>query len=228
MLNKIKMFVFSVFAVLATNMSYAATDEVLVDVDMEDVSAAAVANYDIVGSVFQQITDLEQEKVLMQLEKERAQLDLDLDRLAAEKIKLHMEIDALSGRADVQQQELETQMAKLEAEAARLEREKEKLETKDEKPTMSSKSSSGSVASQAIEEEKKDNPISKKYKLVNVIGAGSQLQATVADLATGQNKRISAGRVLDGYVVKSISLDEGVVLVKGSDTQTLNVKNSSK
>ena len=213
---------FSVFAVLATSVSYAATDEVLVDVDMEDVSAEAVANYDISGSVFQQITDLEQEKVLMQLEKERAQLDLDLDRLAAEKIKLHMEIDALSGRADVQQQELETQMAKLEAEAVRLENE----EAEEEKPAASSKSSSGSSSSSFVEEEKKDNPISKKYKLVNVIGAGSQLQATVADLTTGQNKRISAGRVLDGYVVKS--LDEGVVLVKGADTQTLNVNNSSK
>ena len=228
MLNKIKMFMFSVFAVLATSVSYAATDEVLVDVDMEDVSAEAVANYDISGSVFQQITDLEQEKVLMQLEKERAQLDLDLDRLAAEKIKLHMEIDALSGRADVQQQELETQMAKLEAEAVRLEKEREKLEAEEEKPTTSSKSSSGASSSSFVEEEKKDNPISKKYKLVNVIGAGSQLQATVADLTTGQNKRISAGRVLDGYVVKSISLDEGVVLVKGADKQTLNVNNSSK
>ena len=213
----------------ATTASYSATEEILVDdVDMEEVSADAVANYDVSGSVFQQITDLEQEKVLMQLEKERAQLDLDLDRLAAEKIKLHMEIDALSGRADVQQQELETQMAKLEAEAVRLEKEREKLEAEDEKPTASSKSSSGSSSSLFAEEEKKDNPISKKYKLVNVIGAGSQLQATIADLATGQNKRISAGRVLDGYVVKSISLDEGVVLVKGSDTQTLNVNNNSK
>ena len=230
MLNKIKMLIvcLSVGGMFATGVSYAATDELLVDVDMEDVSATAVANYDINGSVFQQITDLEQEKVLMQLEKERAQLDLDLDRLAAEKIKLHMEIDALSGRADVQQQELETQMAKLEAEAARLEKEKEKLESQEEEKTSSVKSSSSSVASSSSKEEKEENPISKKYKLVNVIGAGSQLQATIADLTTGQNKRISAGRVLDGYVVKSISLDEGVVLVKGSDTQRLNVSNNSK
>jgi len=228
MLNKIKMFMVCVLVggMFATTASYSATEEILVDdVDMEEVSADAVANYDVSGSVFQQITDLEQEKVLMQLEKERAQLDLDLDRLAAEKIKLHMEIDALSGRADVQQQELETQMAKLEAEAARLEQEKEKLSKEEEKPSASSKSSSSSVSSK---EDKEENPISKKYKLVNVIGAGSQLQATIADLATGQNKRISAGRVLDGYIVKSISLDEGVVLVKGSDTQTLNVNNNAK
>ena len=229
MLNKIKMLIMCVFigGMFATGVS-AATDELLVEVDMEDVSAEAVANYDVNGSLFQQITDLEQEKVLMQLEKERAQLDLDLDRLAAEKIKLHMEIDALSGRADVQQQELEAQVAKLEAETARLEKEKEKLEAEDEKPSSAKSSSSSSVASSSSKEEKEENPISKKYKLVNVIGAGSQLQATIADLTTGQNKRISAGRVLDGYVVKSISLDEGVVLVKGSDTQRLNVNSNSK
>ena len=81
----------------ALSNTYAAVDVVeTVDVDMEEVSADAVANYDVTGSLFQQITDLEQEKVLMQLEKERAQLDLELDRLAAEKIKLHMEIDTLS------------------------------------------------------------------------------------------------------------------------------------
>ena len=217
MLNKIKKIVLCVFVggFVAANMSYAA-DELQVEVDMEDVSANAVANYDVNGSVFQQITDLEQEKVLMQLEKERAQLDLDLDRLAAEKIKLHMEIDALSGRAETQQQEIETQMAKLEAEAARLEREKEELQS------IPVARAATSLANTSREEES----MSKKYKLINVIGAGSQLQATVADLATGQNKRISVGRVLDGYVVKSISLDEGVVLVKGGETQTLNVNNA--
>ena len=222
MLNKMKKVIFCAFVcgLVATGVSYAAEDELLVDIDMEAVSADAVANYDVDSSVFKQITDLEQEKVLMQLEKERAQLDLDLDRLAAEKIKLHMEIDALSGRAEAQQQELETQMAKLEAESARLAREKEALESE---PVSKAVQSASVSASQKTEEE---NPITKKYKLINVIGAGSQLQATLADLATGQNKRISVGKVLDGYVVKSISLDEGVVLVRGKDTQTLNVTNS--
>ena len=47
------------------------------DTDMEQVSADAVSDYQVNGSLFQQITDLEQEKVLMQLEKERAQLYLE-------------------------------------------------------------------------------------------------------------------------------------------------------
>ena len=89
-------------------------EEEVEEIDIEQVSADAVSAYDPDGSLFQQITSLEQEKVLMQLEKERAQLDLELDRLAAEKIKLHMEIDTLSGRAEQQQQEIETQKARLE------------------------------------------------------------------------------------------------------------------
>lgn len=223
MLNKIKKLMVCLvvcgFAVMGA--SYA-DDEVILDVDMESVSADAVAAYDVNSSVFKQITDLEQEKVLMQLEKERAQLDLDLDRLAAEKIKLHMEIDALSGRAEAQQQELETEMARLEAESARLAREKEELENKaaaKDTPAVSSTSVSQQKAAP-------EGSLSEKYKLLNVVGAGSQLQATVADLTTGQNKRVSVGKALDGFVVKSISLDEGVVLVKGGETQTLNVMNS--
>ena len=218
------MLIVLVCGVMATGVSFA-EDELMVDVDMEDVSAEAVANYDVNGSVFKQITDLEQEKVLMQLEKEKAQLDLDLDRLAAEKIKLHMEIDALSGRAETQQQEIEVQMAKLEAEAAKLEQEKAELAEKAGAKETSSKSKSVS-SSVAVVNEEEESPISKKYKLINVIGAGSQLQATVTDLVTGQNKRISVGKSLDGFVVKSISLDEGVVLVKGGEKQVLNVVNT--
>ena len=224
MLTKIKkMLIVLVCGVMATGTSFA-EEELTVDVDMEDVSADAVANYDVNGSVFKQITDLEQEKVLMQLEKEKAQLDLDLDRLAAETIKLHMEIDALSGRAETQQQEIEVQMTKLEAEAAKLEQEKAELAEKAEAKETSSKTKPASGTYSVKDDE--ENPISKKYKLVNVIGAGSQLQATVTDLVTGQSKRISVGKSLDGFVVKSISLDEGVVLVKGSEKQVLNVVNT--
>ena len=190
------------------------------DTDMEQVSADAVSDYQVNGSLFQQITDLEQEKVLMQLEKERAQLDLELDRLAAEKIKLHMEIDTLSGRAEQQQQELDAAKAKLEAETAKLEREKQALENGNSAPRVASKSASAS-------DDSSDIKIDEKYKLVNVFGVGNQLQATVADLKTGQNKKVSVGRSLDGFTVKSISLDDGIVFVSPSGTiQALNVTNA--
>ena len=188
---------------------------------MEQMSADAVAGYQPDGSLFQQITSLEQEKVLMQLEKERAQLDLELDRLAAEKIKLHMEIDTLSGRAEQQQQEIETQKAKLEAEAIRLEREKESLmrEVAEEKSyTRPSVDTPTNISTSEMPD------IAKSYRLVNVIGAGSQLHATVENLSTKQTKRVSVGKKLDDFSIKSISLEDGVVFVaKDGSTQTLNV-----
>lgn len=195
------------------------SDDASDDAAMELQSADAVANYDVDGSLFQQITDLEQEKVLMQLEKERAQLDLELDRLAAEKIKLHMEIDTLSGRAEQQQQELENAKAKLEAETAKLEKQKAALENEDEQPVVKS------TRTASTDDEKTEvKKVTELFKLVNIFGAGNQLQATVADLTTGQNKKISVGRSIDGYTVKSISLDDGIMFVDpDGNTQTLNV-----
>ena len=212
-----KKFVF-LFAATAFCLCAAARAEDFGDYDQEQASADAVAEYQVLGSLFQQITDLEQEKVLMQLEKERAQLDLELDRLAAEKIKLHMEIDTLSGRAEAQQQELETEKAKLEAEAARLLREKERLESEAQNPTPAR---TASVSASASDDGATD--LSENYRLINVIGAGSQLQATVQDLKTGQSKRLGVGRTLDGYTVKSISLDDGIVFSKDGETQNLNI-----
>lgn len=199
--------------------------ETVIDEEMENVSADAVSAYEAEGSLFDQITNLEQEKVLMQLEKERAQLDLELDRLAAEKIKLHMEIDTLSGRAEQQQQELENEKARLEAEAAKLEREKEALEAQAEEAAATQKTY---VVKNSENEEKEETiNFNSNYKLVNVFGSGSQLQATIKDLTSGQNKRISVGKIVDGYTVKSISLYDGVVFEKDGNTQTLNVVSSA-
>ena len=238
MRNKIKFIsgvLFSVFMFMPmyvfaadAETDVAASDDVDIAAQMEAVSADAVAAYNPAGSVFQQITDLEQEKVLMELEKERAQLDLELDRLAAEKIKLHMEIDELSGRAEQQQQELENAQAKLETEAARLEREKEEIEAQTEElearratyTAVTSASATTEAAAPAVN-------FDDQYRLVNVIGAGSQLQATIENLSTGQNKTISVGKVVDGYTVQSISLDDGVVFSNGADVQALNVSKSN-
>ncbi|MDW3024434.1 MAG: hypothetical protein R8N50_01980 [Alphaproteobacteria bacterium] len=219
MQNK-KMFLLGLVFCGAISNAFAAMDIIEeIDVNMEEVSANAVAGYDVTGSLFQQITNLEQEKVLMELEKERAQLDLELDRLAAEKIKLHMEIDTLSGRAEQQQQEIETQKAKLEAEAARIEREKENWLA-----DMEAKNTSAARTAQTVTKQKPVVNIADDYRLVNVSGAGGQLQATVEDLKTGQSKRVRVGKVLGGLKVKSISLYDGIVLVDKKGTmQTLNI-----
>lgn len=242
MQNKNKLFgvLFVVFAFLAVPNAWALDEEVLTDesvvewtdsddASVDNLSATAVAAYDVDGSVFQQITMMEQEKVLMELEKERAQLDLDLDRLAAEKIKLQMEMDTLSGRAEQEQQILQNEKSRLEAEAAKIEQEKRALEaaaeagdysdTKVAKDTQKKKTSSKKPAK--VESDEED--IASLYKLVNVMGAGNQLQATLSDLETGQTKRVSVGKVISGFTVKSISLEDGVVFSKDGETQNLNI-----
>ncbi len=228
MRNKLNLFFMILVASTVMPIGLRAAAIVEEVVEETDVSADAVAAYNAEGSLFQQITDLEQEKILMQLEKERAQLDLDLDRLAAEKIKLHMEIDTLSGRAEQQKQELDAAKAQLEAQTARLEREMQAFEEKLESSTKSAGSYSSSSVTASEEDEEPAIDFSKNYKLVNVFGAGNQLQATIADLATGQNKRLSVGRTLAGYTIKSISLDDGVVLVSpDGDTQMLNISSGN-
>ena len=238
MQNKIKFFGV-LFGVLAFSvmpvMSYATEEEFIEEIDENSndiVSAESVADYDVDGSVFQKITSLEQEKVLMELEKERAQLDLDLDRLAAEKIKLQMEMDTLSGRAEQEQQILQNEKAKLEAEAARIEAEKRALIAAAEAPVAPVQQSYSAPAKKAaapkkkvVQEEPDDEQedIATLYKLVNVMGAGNQLQATLSDLETGQTKRVTVGKVINGFTVKSISLDDGVVFSKDGYTQNLNI-----
>jgi len=238
MQNKNKLFglLFAVFAVCVMPMqSFAADDDEFWDEEEYEVSdseqsaagAMAVADYNVDGSLFQQITDLEQQKVLMELEKERAQLDLDLDRLAAEKIKLQMEMDTLSGRAEQEQQILLNEKSRLEAEAAKIEQEKQALQKADSEESDSkssaAKDTKKSTAKKATKKDVDEDDISSMYKLVNVMGAGNQLQATLSDLETGQAKRVSVGKVIDGFTVKSISLEDGVVFSKDGETQTLNI-----
>ena len=209
-----------------TGLEYA-SDAIVQDI----IGATSVADYDVNGTVFQQITDLEQEKVLMQLEKERAQLDLDLDRLAAEKIKLQMEMDTLSGRADQERQILQNEKSKLEAEAARIEQEKRALTAATESTgysnvetqTQPKKAQPKKSAPKKVARNVEGDDIASLYKLVNVMGAGNQLQATLSDLETGQTKRVSVGKKIDGFTVKSISLEDGVVFSKDGETQNLNI-----
>ena len=188
-------------------------EEVAEIIAADEVSAQAIDNYQVAGSLFEKITTLEQEKIVMQLEKERAQLDLELERLNAEKIKLQMELDTLSGRAEQQQQELEVAKAQLEAQSEQIKRQREKLDEPEQE-------------TQPVEKQpqkKQAGSLAEQYKLINVIGIGNELQATIEELSTGQNKRIAVGKEIDGYIIKSISLNEGIIFEKDGETETLNI-----
>ncbi len=220
MLKKLNLIMIVSLFVIGVNQSVFAYDdyveeeiveESVSDFDSADkMSADALLNYNENGSLFEKITMLEQEKVVVQLEKERAQLDLDLERLNAEKIKLQMELDTLSGRAEQQQHELEAAKTQLDIQTENLKRQMAAL---DEEPAPVAKAP----------EKKVETDVNKKYKLINVIGMGNQLQATIEDVATGQNRRIAVGKELDGYIVKSISLNDGIIFEKDGEIESLSI-----
>ncbi len=172
--------------------------------------------YDPSGSVFEKITDLEQKKVLWQLEKENAQMQLEMDRMDAERVRIKNEIDSMDGTKNAQAQELELERQRLEIEKQKLEVQKKNIAAA---PTPSKRESDKPEP----EPEPEVAPIQDKYRLVEIVGAGRQLVATLEDNKTGQRKKVSVGKDLDGYNVDSISLDEGVVLSKEGETQTLGV-----
>ena len=228
MLKKLNMVLFSFLIAFVANTNAYAKDAFIEDEYIEEfedepqmsreedfaeeISVNALNEYQVEGSLFERITNLEQEKVVMQLEKERAQLDLELDRLNAERIKLQMELDTLSGRAEQQQQELEMAKAELEAQSEKLKRQREAMEQEE-------------YREQEVQPQpkKQDTNITKKYKLINVVGVDNQLQATIEDVVSGQNRRIAVGKELDGYIVKSISLNEGIVFEKDGIEESLNI-----
>lgn len=229
MLKKLKMILCSILVVFGVCFVANAEEEIIEDEEIveqqqpetaektdeqiaDKVSVDALDKYDMSGSLFEKITLLEQDKVVLQLEKERAQLDLELERLNAEKMKLQMELDTLSGRAERQQQELEAAKAQLEAQTEQLKRQREALET----PAVSEAPIAKPVKQEV-------GQISAKYKVLNVVGVGNQLQATITEISSGQNRRIAVGKELDGYIVKSISLNDGIVLEKNGETENLNI-----
>lgn len=174
--------------------------------------------YDPSGSVFEKITDLEQRKVLWQLEKENAQMQLEMDRMDAERVRIKNEIDSINGAKDAKAQELEL-------ERQRLEVEKQKIEA--QKKNLAAAPMSGKIEIDRKEPEPEVAPIQEKYRLVEIIGAGNQLVATLEDNKTGQRKKVYVGKDLDGHNVDLISLDEGVVLSKDGETQTLGVHSNN-
>jgi len=196
----------------------------------DDPASAAVADVSAAPDtrpVFQQIADLEQDRVLLQLEKEKAQLMLDLDRMAKEQATLRAgaasDTDtAASAKADAIAQ-LQKDNEKLQQSLTTLQAQMEKL-----KSAAAAPAASGASTAATSSDNTGDNTpsgISTRMRLIQIIGAGRELQATIEDIKSGQRRKISVGRSVDGYDVRSISLDEGVVFLKDGVTETLGIGN---
>ena len=61
-----------------------------------------------------------------------------------------------------------------------------------------------------------------KYVLMNMVGAGDKLRATLTEVATGRKKIVFVGGVLDGATVKYVSVD-GIVVEKNGVLERLDV-----
>ncbi|MCL2749051.1 MAG: type IV pilus biogenesis protein PilP [Alphaproteobacteria bacterium] len=180
-----------------------------------ELSAVSVDDYEPAGSLFQMIADLEQEKIVLQLEKEKAQLQLDMDRLAAEQTRIRNEMDAMSGAGNTQSEAIELERQRLELERDKLEAQRKNLEA----PTTTTP-----VKKETAAKVEESSPMAEKYRLIEIIGAGRQLFATVEEVSSGQRKKISVGKTLDDYRVDSVSLDEGVVLSRDGETAILGIR----
>ncbi|MCL2369399.1 MAG: hypothetical protein FWC83_01865 [Alphaproteobacteria bacterium] len=178
--------------------------------------------------VFQQIADLEQERILLQLEKEKVQLMLDLDRMAAEQLRLRSDMDRLAGVGNEEIQRLEAENARLSATNDRLgdridSLEERLREAREARPTEVAQRTVATAQAPAEEVPAPPRGVSERFTLLEIIGVGQQLQATVEDNNTGQRRRITVGREIDGFLVRSISLDDGIVFERDGITESLNL-----
>ena len=226
MLKKIHLFVCSGLICLGMSLCAYAEDEFLEEYIEEpeietmsektadDISAEALDAYNVEGSLFEKITNLEQEKLIMKLEAERIKMNLELEALNAQKLKKQMEMDGAYNKPN-QQQEIQAAKAELDAKIENLRRQIAEMDNKQE--------AQYAQYDTIIEKKEMPSQIVSRYKLINVVGVGNQLQATIQDMTTGQNKRIAVGKQLNGYTVKSISLNDGIVFEKDGVSENLNV-----
>ena len=224
MFKKICMFVFSgIICVCVSLCAYAEDEEFIMEETIEEVvpektadeiSAEALGAYDVEGSLFEKITNLEQEKLIMKLEAERIKLDLELESLNAQRLKKQMEMEGATNRPN-QQQEIQAAKAEVDAKIENLRKQIADIDSKQE--------AQYEEYDEITERREVPSQIAMRYKLINVVGVGNQLQATIQDLMTGQNRRISVGKELNGYIVKSISLNDGIVFEKNGVSENLNV-----
>jgi len=223
------------FAVLAISAAYApcfAEGEADIEAPLSG-EYADVESFAAEDSIFQRIANLEQEKILMQLEKEKAQLQLDLDRLAAEQMRIAREQENADMRAEEQAAEIERQKLEIEQERQKLDEQKKKMAdeaalraTERSASASSSRQDAASAAKGRASSSASDpdsGPIGEKYVVLEIVGSGSQLVATVSNVRTGKQKKLSVGRQLDGYDVRTISVDEGVGLEKDGEFVMLGV-----
>jgi type IV pilus biogenesis protein PilP len=134
-------------------------------------------------------------------------------------------------RAEEQAAEIEKQKLAIEQERQKLDEQKKRMAEDAAKKAAEADEAAEKKDAKKDEAPKKaadtepdvSESIADRYSLVEIVGAGNQLFATVESLGKGKQKKLSVGKLLDGYTVRSISLDDGVEFEKDGDILTIGV-----
>jgi len=63
----------------------------------------------------------------------------------------------------------------------------------------------------------------KKYKLIKILGNEDKVQILLQENSTGQKRFVYIGDDLDGWIVKSFSLEQGIIVEKDGEVKVLDV-----
>lgn len=199
----------------------------IIPAPVQSVAAVSdISEFNADGSVFLRITELEQEKVLMRLEKEKAQLELEFERIEAERQRLtgQQEQNAASAAADIKA-EMEAERNKLSEELSRFARQLE--EVKEEISKAKTAEPAPAAPQQDMAKPAAAAPaagaLSEVFRIVGITGRDNNLSATIENMDTGARRKVQAGKTIDGFVVESISAEQGVVLSADGETFTIGV-----
>ncbi|MDR0449022.1 MAG: hypothetical protein LBG89_00990 [Rickettsiales bacterium] len=181
--------------------------------------------FDAEGSVFLRITALEQDKVLMRLEKERAQLALDLSRIEAEKSRLAGSESAPAGDASAElAAQFDEERRKMNEELERFRRQLDEVKTAPREPA----DAPARAADVAAASDDGEFDIADHYRLVHITGTEGNLKAMVEIVANGHRQRVGEGHAFDGFVVQGISSGDGVRLERDGEVFQLRMVNAAR
>ncbi|MBL0690306.1 MAG: hypothetical protein JJV93_02155 [Alphaproteobacteria bacterium] len=190
----------------------------------EDIEKVADAQYNLEGTIFESIIDLEKDKILARISNEREKLEVEKKRMAVEHLRIEQELKKLNG--ELEKEKLDT-LAELEKanekwkssidkdiKDAIAKVKKDVIKDLDRASTSNTKNfnNENSVSKSSNTFVPKTPDSVKAYTIVKISGAGEKLTATVQNIKNKREYLLTKGSDLDGYHVDNISIRDGIVL----------------
>ncbi len=179
---------------------------------------------EVKDTLFDKYSEMEKNKMMMELQAEEKKAEIELARLKAEGLQVEFEISKLERK----QKEEEEKAAKKAEEEAAAASSSDSSSSSSSYSSYSSSSDSYSSSSDDDDDDKEEVPdLSENYKLKSIMGVGDNLIGVVEDGENDKKIKVKVGTVLpNGYVVRMISPRDGIIFEKGEDRQTLKMDSS--